>query len=93
MPQHRGRRRQIVVVRADRHGRSPDNHGKAGSCGLHRPLLGERLGACIGSRHGVGRQHGLFRDSVAGSLGMEQDGFGGTMQEADDAALLRGSSA
>src|SRR5882724_966387 len=90
MPQHRGRRGQIVVMRTDRHGRRTDHDGESGSRRLDRPMLSERFRARIGARHGIGGRQDVFRGRFAGSLGMEQDGFGRAMQESGDATLPRG---
>ena len=90
VPQHRGRRRQIVVGGADRHGRRADHEREARGCGLRGVMLGERLRPRIGAGHRVGRlQRLLGGNAVEVGIG-EQDRFRRAVQEARDAALHRG---
>lgn len=87
VPQHRGRRRQIVVGSADGHGRRADHEREARGRRLCGMMLGERLRSRIGAGHRVGRLQRLFGGN-AFEVGIgEQDRFGRAVQEARDTAL------
>ena len=88
MPEHRRRRRHIMVMRPDRHGGAANHDRKSGRRRLHRVALGEQFRARVWSRHVVGPQR-IFRGQIVRSRGTEQDGFRRAVQEAFHAALAR----
>ena len=61
MPEHGDRRRQVMIVRPDRHGRRADDDRKTGGRGFHRALLRQHLRAGIRARHVVGHRQGIIR--------------------------------
>jgi hypothetical protein len=88
IPEHCRRRRNVVIVRPDRHGGTADHHRIPGCGRLHGEPVGEHFRARIWTRHVV-RQERIVSDRNHRWRGTEQNGFRRAVQEALYAALSR----
>ena len=88
IPEHCRRRRNVVIVRPDRHGGTADHHWVSGCGRLHREPVGEHFRARIWTRHVV-RQERIVSDWNHRWRGTEQNGFRRAVQEALYATLSR----